>query len=89
MAQYAGNTRNESTTNQSQKADGFINFSLVDKDGNTFHFKTGIALFQSRELDSALMEDFEAFTEAMKEGRVTAKLWTPPTTETTKRIKLR
>ena len=76
------------STNQPQKADGFINFALVDKGGNTFHFKTGIALFESRELDSALLEDFEAFIEAMKEGRVTATLWTPPT-ETTKRIKLR
>ena len=68
-------------TSERKSADAFINFAVTSKSGEVLRFKTGIPLDGSRSLDAAVMKHFDAFTVALKEGRVTATLFVAGQTE--------
>jgi hypothetical protein len=57
-----------------KKADGFVNFTVIAKDGSRHTFKSGIPLYKGRMLDDRLMVDPKILTTLLSEGRVEASI---------------
>jgi hypothetical protein len=60
--------KNETVTNN--RADAFLNLRIIDKNGVAHSFKTGIALYNNRRLDTMVMEGKLDLESLMAEGRI-------------------